>query len=37
VIPDFDAVTGNLPAGEHLATWQELLDRYGYTRGGAVC
>jgi hypothetical protein len=31
VIPDFDAVTGNLPAGEHLATWQELLDRYGYT------
>jgi hypothetical protein len=22
VIPDFDAVTGNVPAGEQLATWQ---------------
>jgi hypothetical protein len=31
VIPDFDDTSGNLPAGEHLATWQELLDRYGYT------
>jgi len=31
VIPDFDAATGNLPAGEHLATWQEMLDRYGHT------
>lgn len=31
MIPDFDATTGNLPAGEHMATWQELHDRYGYT------
>lgn len=31
MIPDFDDTSGNLPAGEHLATWQELLDRYGYT------
>jgi hypothetical protein len=31
VIPAFDPVTGNLPAGEHLATWPELRDRYGHT------
>lgn len=31
MIPDFDVATGNLPDGEHLATWQEMLDRYGYT------
>ena len=31
MIPDFDASTGNLPPGEHSATWQEMLDRYGYT------
>jgi hypothetical protein len=31
VIPDFDATTGNLPAGEHLATWPEMLERFGYT------
>jgi hypothetical protein len=31
VIPSFDAATGNLPAGEHAATWQEMLDRYGLT------
>jgi len=30
VIPYFDAA-GNLPVGEHQATWQEMLDRYGYT------
>lgn len=30
MIPDFNVV-GNLPAGEHPATWQELLDRFGYT------
>ncbi|MFO1467873.1 MAG: hypothetical protein U1F35_15775 [Steroidobacteraceae bacterium] len=23
--------TGNLPVGEHLASWQEFVDRYGYT------
>ncbi|HMN83459.1 MAG TPA: hypothetical protein PKA20_26490 [Burkholderiaceae bacterium] len=31
MIPGFDAATGNLPAGEHSATWLEMLDRYGYT------
>lgn len=31
MIPDVDADTGNVPAGEHPATWQEMLDRYGYT------
>lgn len=30
MIPEFNAI-GNLPAGEHPATWQELLDRFGYT------
>ena len=31
MIPEYDASTGNLPAGEHLATWQELVDRCGHT------
>lgn len=31
MIPEFDEATGNLPVGEHAATWQELADRYGYT------
>ena len=31
MIPEFEAATGNLPAGEHLATWQELSSRYGST------
>ena len=31
VIPGFDPITGNLPAGEQVATWQELLDRFGQT------
>jgi len=31
VIPEFDPVTGNLPAGEHAVTWQEMLDRFGHT------
>lgn len=31
MIPDFDPVTGNLPSGEHAATWQELVDRFGHT------
>lgn len=30
MIPDLEATSGNLPAGEHMATWQELEDRYGY-------
>ena len=31
MIPDFDPVTGNLPSGEHAATWQDMLDRFGHT------
>ena len=31
MIPEFDATTGNLPAGEHPATWQEMLERFGHT------
>ena len=31
MIPDFDPATGNLPAGEHAATWQDMLDRLGQT------
>lgn len=31
MIPDFDIATGYLPTGEHVATWQELVSRYGYT------
>ncbi len=31
MIPPFDPNTGNLPAGIHEATWDELLARYGYT------
>ena len=31
MIPEFEAGTGNLPAGMHSATWDELSDRYGYT------
>ena len=29
--PDFDAVTVNLPIGEHAASWQDMLERFGYT------
>lgn len=32
MIPAFEAATGNLPVGEHRATWQELVERYGYTQ-----
>lgn len=31
MIPDLDAATGNLPAGEHMATWREFIGCYGYT------
>ena len=31
MIPNFDPVTGNLPAGEYVATWQNMLDRFGQT------
>jgi hypothetical protein len=29
VIPAFNSVTGNLPSGEHVATWDELCERFG--------
>ena len=31
-IPPFDTGSGNLPPGEHEATWDEVLARFGYTR-----
>ena len=31
MIPDFDPVSGHLPPGEHAATWQQMLERYGRT------
>lgn len=31
MIPEFDPATGSLPAGEHSAAWQEMLDRFGHT------
>ena len=31
MIPEFDPSTGNLPPGEHRATWDELVARFGQT------
>lgn len=31
MIPPFDAVSGQLPPGEHPATWVELCERFGGT------
>lgn len=31
MIPGFDADSDNLPVGEHAATWQDMLDRFGHT------
>jgi hypothetical protein len=31
VIPPFDPETGRLPEGEHEATWDEVVDRLGWT------
>lgn len=31
VIPLVDPATGNLPPGLHEATWEEIVERYGYT------
>lgn len=31
MIPDFDPVTGNLPARGHAVSWQDMLDRFGQT------
>ena len=30
MIPQFDIQTGNLPPGEHEATWEEFVDRFGW-------
>lgn len=30
MIPDFDPDTGYLPVGEHSATWQEFVERFGW-------
>jgi hypothetical protein len=31
VIPAHDPFTGNLPPGEHLAEWREVVERFGTT------
>lgn len=31
MIPPFDPETGRLPEGEHEATWDEVVDRLGWT------
>jgi len=30
VIPSFDPISGLLPEGEHPATWDELIERFGW-------
>jgi hypothetical protein len=30
VIPEFEEATGNLPPGIHDASWEEVIQRYGY-------
>jgi hypothetical protein len=30
VLPRFDPDTGLLPVGEHLATWDEVMERFGW-------
>jgi hypothetical protein len=30
MVPDFDPETGNLPPGEHVATWEEVVARFGW-------
>lgn len=31
-LPPFDSATGRLPPGEHEATWDEVVDRFGWNR-----
>jgi hypothetical protein len=31
VLPAFDADSGRLPAGEHAASWDEVVERFGWT------
>ena len=30
-LPSFDPETGYLPSGEHVASWVEIVDRFGWT------
>ena len=30
-MPPFDPESGRLPEGEHVASWEELVDRFGWT------
>jgi hypothetical protein len=30
VLPPFDPITGRLPPGEHEATWDEVVERFGW-------
>lgn len=32
MLPAFDPETGRLPEGEHEATWEELVERFGWNR-----
>lgn len=32
MLPPFDPDTGRLPEGEHVATWDEVLDRLGWNQ-----
>jgi hypothetical protein len=29
-VPEFDSESGYLPAGEHVAAWSEVVDRFGW-------
>ena len=31
MIPQFEPASGNLPPGEHIASWDEIADRFGHT------
>ena len=31
MLPAFDPDTGRLPPGEHVASWEEVVDRFGWT------
>lgn len=31
MLPPFDPATGRLPEGEHAVSWEELVDRFGWT------
>ena len=31
-LPPFEPTTGRLPPGEHLADWEEIVDRFGWNR-----